>query len=385
VRIAYVYDVIHPYVPGGVQKRIWELSRRLVARGHEVTVFGMKHWQGEDVICSEGVRLWGVCPPRDLFVNGRRSITEALYFARKAVPALRREQFDVIDCQNFPYFPCFSAKIASVSKHSPLLITWHEVWGKHWDEYLGGKGFFGKIVERLVGRLSKVNLTGTRHNMRGLLSLGVPESRIKLISIGGISLNHIQGIHPASERYDIVFAGRLVDSKGPETLVRAMHCLKESGCNATAVIVGDGPEREKVEALSRELRIQDSIRFLGRIEDDDEVISVVKSAKLFVYPACPEGGWSISIIEANACGIPAVSVRTGPVGTNEVVVDGYNGLLVEKESAEAIAEKIKTILGSDHLRAELGRNALAFAREQDWDYLADKMVDCYSQAAYQAS
>jgi glycosyltransferase involved in cell wall biosynthesis len=385
MRIAYVYDVIHPYVSGGVQKRIWELSRRLVTRGHEVTLFGMKHWEGEDEIYSEGVRLWGVCPPRGLFVNGRRSISEALYFGWRVLPALRREQFDVIDCQNFPYFPCFSAKMASVSKHSPLLITWHEVWGKHWDEYLGAKGFFGKIVERLVGRLSKVNLTGTRHNMRGLLSLGVPESRIKLISIGGISLNHIQGIHPASERFDIVFAGRLVDSKGPETLVRAMHCLKSSNFNATAVIIGDGPERQKLEALSRELSIQDTVRFLGRIEDDDEVISVVKSAKLFVYPACPEGGWSISIIEANACGIPAVSVRTGPVGTNEVVIDGYNGLLVEKESAEAIAEKIKTILGSEQLRAELGRNALAFAREQDWDYLADKMVDCYSQAAYQAS
>jgi glycosyltransferase involved in cell wall biosynthesis len=385
VRIAYVYDVIHPYVPGGVQKRIWELSRRLVTRGHSVTVFGMKHWEGEDVVWTEGVRLWGVCPPRDLFVNGRRSIGTALYFGRKALPALQQEQFDIIDCQNFPYFPCFSAKIASVVKHSPLLITWHEVWGKHWDEYLGRKGPVGKVVERLVGRLSKVNLTGTRHNFRGLISIGVPESRIKLISIGGISLDQIQEISPASEKFDVVFAGRLVDSKGPETLVRAMHRLKEGNVNATAVIVGDGPEREKLEALSRELSIQDTVRFLGRIEDDNEVISVVKSARLFVYPACPEGGWSISIIEANACGLPAVSVKTGPVGTNEVVIDGYNGLLVERESAEAIAEKIKTVLQSEQLRGELSKNAIAFAREQDWDYLVDKMADCYSQAALQAS
>ena len=151
------------------------------------------------------------------------------------------------------------------------------------------------------------------------------------------------------------------------------------------MIVGDGPEREKLEVLSRDLHIQDSIRFLGRIEADDEVISIVKSAKLFVYPACPEGGWSISIIEANACGIPAVSVRTGPLGTNEVVVDGYNGLLAEQESAESIAQRVKTILENESLRAELGRNALAFAREQDWGYLADKMVDCYSQVVGQAS
>ncbi len=385
MRIAYVYDVIHPYVPGGVQKRIWELSRRLVAKGHEVTLFGMKHWEGENVVSREGVRLWGICPPKDLFVGSRRSISEALYVGWKSLPALSREKFDIIDCQNFPYFPCFSAKTASVFKHSPMLITWHEVWGKHWDEYLGRRGFFGKIVERLVARLSDVNLTGTKHNMRGLMALGIAETKIRLISIGGISFSHIQEIRPATETFDIVFAGRLVNSKGPETLVRSMHCLKESHFNATAVIVGDGPEREKLEVLSRELSIQDRIRFLGRIEDDREVISIVKGAKLFVYPACPEGGWSIGIIEANACGIPAVSVRIGPLGTNEVVVDGYNGLLAEQESAEAIAQRIRTLLQNEQMRAELGRNALAFAREQDWGYLADKMVDCYSQVVRQAS
>ena len=385
MRIAYVYDVIHPYVPGGVQKRIWELSRRLVAKGHEVTLFGMKHWEGEDVFQREGVRLWGICPPRDLFVNGRRSIGEALYLGWKTLPALQREQFDIIDCQNFPYFPCFSAKTASVFKHSPLVITWHEVWGRHWDDYLGRKGVFGKIVERLVARLSNVNLTGTRHNMRGLISLGIAQTKIRLISMGGISLSRIQEIPPATEKFDIVFAGRLVDSKGPETLLRSMHCLKESQTDASLVIVGDGPERAKLESLSRDLHIQDSIRFLGRIEDDDEVISIVKSAKLFVYPACPEGGWSISIVEANACGIPVVSVRTGPLGTNEVVVDGYNGLLAEQESPEAIAQRVKTILENESLRAELGKNGLVFAREQDWGYLADKMVDCYSQVVGQAS
>src|SRR4030042_2040565 len=83
MRIAYVYDVIYPYVTGGAQKRTWELGKRLAQRGHEVTIFGMKHWEGEDIICKEGVRVWGVCPPQELFVNGRRSIKEAIYFGKK--------------------------------------------------------------------------------------------------------------------------------------------------------------------------------------------------------------------------------------------------------------------------------------------------------------
>jgi len=52
MKIAFVYDVIYPYVKGGVEKRVWELAVRLSCRGHEVHIFGMKFWQGDDVLVS---------------------------------------------------------------------------------------------------------------------------------------------------------------------------------------------------------------------------------------------------------------------------------------------------------------------------------------------
>ncbi len=385
MKIAYVYDVIHPYVSGGVQKRIWELSRRLVAKGHEVTVNGKKHSEAEYAVQREGVRLWGICPPKDLFVHGRRSIAEAMYFGWRALPALPKERFDIIDCQNFPYFPCFSAKIASVFRRSPLLITWHEVWGQYWYQYLGRKGFFGAATERLTGRLAKVNLVGTRHNMDMLLSFGVKRDTITLLSIGGISLPDIQRIPPSGNTVDIIFAGRLIKAKGVATLLQALAYLKTNQFRASLSVVGDGPERATLEALCQQLGIQEVVRFHGRIEDDAEVISMMKSAKVFVYPASPEGGWAISIIEANACGLPAISFRSGTLGNNEVVVDGYNGLLADQPSADALGDKIRLVLEQQSLRAKLSHNALAFAREQDWDHLTVKMEECYSQAIVNAS
>ena len=59
MKIAFVYDTIHPYVAGGVQKRVWELAWRMAQRGHSVTIFGMKYWDGDDIFFKEGVRLWG--------------------------------------------------------------------------------------------------------------------------------------------------------------------------------------------------------------------------------------------------------------------------------------------------------------------------------------
>ena len=379
MRIAYVYDVIYPYVKGGAQKRIWELSTRLTAKGHQVTIFGMKHWEGADIMYKEGVRLWGVCPPQDLFVNGHRSMKEAIYVGCRTLPALSREEYDIIDCQNFPYFPCFSARIASTLRSSPLLITWHEVWDDYWKTYLGRAGVFGRLVERLTTRLAPMNAVGTIYNRDKLISIGANENKVSLVPIGGISFSDIEKVSPARESVDVIFVGRLVKSKGVDTLLHSIAHLREIPRKVSVAIVGGGPERENLEALSRDLGIQDTVRFFGRVEDDGEVISIMKSARVFVYPAEPEGGWSLSIIEANACGLPAISVRSGPLGTNEVVIDGHNGLLVADQSAPAIAEKIHLILEDEPLRARLSQNAVIAAKEQDWGNVTEKTEKLYCE------
>jgi glycosyltransferase involved in cell wall biosynthesis len=380
MRIAYVYDVIHPYVAGGVQKRIWEVSRRLARRGHQVTVFGMKHWQGDNVLRSEGVRLCGVCPPRPLFVNSHRSVRESLYFAWRILPPLLRERFDIIDCQNFPYFPCFSAAFHSLARRSRLIITWHEVWDNYWYDYLGRSGFFGRLVERATARMPCINATSTLHNKGRLVAIGAREGRIRVVPIGGVSLADVNRIPPSAERTHLIFVGRLTKPKGVDTLLRSIACLKANSVVATSTIIGDGPERGNLEGLARDLGIHEQVSFLGRIEDDARVISLMKSASIFVYPAMPEGTWSVSIVEANACGVPAVSVRAGKLGMNEVVSDGFNGLLVAEQSAEAIADKLRLLLENEPVRAELARNALAFAREQDWEVVAEKADILYCEA-----
>jgi glycosyltransferase involved in cell wall biosynthesis len=363
-----------------VQKRIWEVSRRLARRGHEVTVFGMKHWQGQDILRNEGVRLWGVCPPQPLFVNGRRSVRESLYFAGRILPPLLRESFDIIDCQNFPYFPCFSAAFHSLARRSRLIITWHEVWDSYWYDYLGRSGFFGRLVERAIARMPCINATGTLHNKGRLTAIGARESRIRVVPIGGVSLADVDKVPPSTERTDLIFVGRLTKPKGVDTLLRSIACLKANSIVATSTIIGDGPERSSLESLATDLGIHEQVSFLGRVEDDARVISLMKSARVFVYPAMPEGTWSVSVIEANACGVPAVSVRSGKLGMNEVVTDGFNGLLVAEQSAEAIADKLTLLLQHESTRAELARNALAFAREQDWDVVAEKADILYCEA-----
>ena len=63
MRVAYIYDAIYPDIPGGVERRIWEISKRLAKRGHDVHIFGMHLWNGGLIIQRDGVTIHGTADP----------------------------------------------------------------------------------------------------------------------------------------------------------------------------------------------------------------------------------------------------------------------------------------------------------------------------------
>jgi len=91
MRIAFVSNVVYPFVTGGAEKRIHEIGTRLADRGHDVTVYGRHFWDGPDEITHSGMTLQAVAPAADLYNDDRRSIAEAIDFAARALPPLRRQ------------------------------------------------------------------------------------------------------------------------------------------------------------------------------------------------------------------------------------------------------------------------------------------------------
>ena len=380
MKIALVYDGIYPFVKGGADKRYYEISKYLAEKGHEVHVFTMRWWGSEKMIIKDGVTLHGVCRPGRRYVKGRRSISEVIRFALALFPALLRQRFDVIECSEFPCLPCLPAKIVSMLRKSALVIGWWECWGNYWYEYLGNLGFIGKWVERKVKDFGDKIIVETEYNKELLSSWGADRNKIIVIP-SGAHFHEIQTVAKAEEEVDVIFVGRLVKIKGVHTLIEAIACLKREGKRVTLGIVGEGPERGNLQRLVQKWGLDERVRFYGSIEEEREMISVMKSAKVFVYPAAMEGGWALSGIEANACGLPVISVRSGPLGVVEAVIDGYNGLLAEEQSPQLIAEKISLALDDDNLRENLRRNALNFAQNYDWYRQAQRVEKVYESVA----
>jgi len=366
LKIAYVYDAVYPWVKGGAEMRIYELSRRLAARGHEVHCYGIKWWTGDDEIQREGVHLHGICPPMPLYVKGKRSIYEAAFFAGKLLSL--RTDCDVIDCQNFPYLSCFSAKLLSSLRGQKLFITWHEVWGDYWREYLGEKGRAGQAVEWAAARLTQRNIAVSERTHSELLDRG---ARGVQVVPNGIDWKKISGVMPSQEHSDVIYVGRLVEHKNVDLLIKALKIVKSEVPDIKALIVGDGPEAGKLKSLVLELGLEKNVLFLGFLEDYNEALALMKSSRIFATPSTREG-FGMAALEANACGLPVVTVKHRMNAVMDLVTKETGAVCQPTE--QAIAGAIcRTLQKKEKMR---GR-CIEEAKKYDWEEICDRATRVY--------
>jgi glycosyltransferase involved in cell wall biosynthesis len=371
MKIAFVYDVIYPYVKGGVEKRVWELAVRLAHRGHEVHLFGMKFWDGEDILIREGVFLHGVCPVQKLYVSGRRTIWQAIYFSIFLISPLLKEKFDIIDCQQFPLFSCFSSRFVSRIRKTSLVITWYEVWGDYWFDYLGYKGLIGKVTERIIASfkcpaISVSVLTANRFR-------SVFNKPVTIVIPVGIDISHIRSITPLTEESDIIFVGRLIKEKHVDLLVRAFGILSSEQPELRLLIIGEGPERDSIEKIIHELSLEDRIYYRGFKDNHDEIIARMKAAKVFVMPSTREG-FGITSLEALACGLPVVTVDQSTNAIRDLITE-KNGFLCSL-STKDLTDTTRTALIQ---HTEMKAACIASAAIFDWERIVSD-VETYYQS-----
>ena len=146
----------------------------------------------------------------------------------------------------------------------------------------------------------------------------------------------------------IACVARLRPGKGQETLLRALAHLPTQ--NYRCLLVGDGPQRQSVERLARELNLGDRVKFLGA-RDHDEITQILQLADIFVLPSRWEG-MPMAIMEAMAAGLPVIATDVG--GTGELVVHGDTGLLVRVGDVAGLAREIARLLDDPELRRRLG-------------------------------
>ncbi len=373
MKIAYIYDAIYPWVKGGAEKRMYELARRMVQHGHEVHCYSWGWWwqeHGKQDILYEGIHLHAVGEPKELYNNNRRSIQEALLFSVKLLPCLWKENFDLIDCQGFPFFSCFSAKAHALRGKSTLIITLLEVWGDYWYTYLGSLGFFGKMLEKMVLHLSNHMISISEKTKKDLLKIRKIEGTVVIPP--GIDYNEIEEVQPKNGEWDIIFAGRLIKEKRVDLLIRSLSMVKKNNSKISCLIIGNGPEINDLKKLANELDLVSNLKFIGFLENVSDLFSYMKSSKVFVLPSEREG-FGMVVLEANACGIPVVVVESSMNASVDLVQEGINGFIA-KANEKDMALKINQALNK---RENLKEKCIEFAKQYDWNEIVSLLEKYY--------
>ena len=175
----------------------------------------------------------------------------------------------------------------------------------------------------------------------------------------------------------ILTVGNLVDRKGHDTTIRALAKLLPSIPDVTYLIVGDGPYRASLEALTSELNVQEHVIFAGRQADTD-LAELYAICDLFVMPSREQlaakdvEGFGIVYLEAAACAKPVIGGRSG--GVPEAVVDGVTGLLVDPLDVEELCDAMRRLLTDHSLASRLGQQGRLRATSQfTWKQAADRV------------
>jgi len=310
-------------------------------------------------------------------------LPQALFLAERL---LRNEQFDLIHVQD-PFELGMLGLVLSTRHHLPLLVDLHADFIN--NPWWLAESFLNRlrhpIAVWVLRRADGVRITA-RSMDRLLQQLGIHPSRIHYLPGGGGSdVSTIALLHPkvtqirqrllgAKGKHIVLFVGRLVPQKDLRTWLKVAQYVtsRESGC--LFVIVGDGPERKKLEGLATRWGISQSIHFTGRISHAD-VPAWMQAADVLLLTSTYEGASWVRI-EAAAAGKPVVTTCAG--GAHDVVIDNVTGFVVPIKDAVSAGERVVTLLQNPELRERMGSAGQAhvfqnFNRLNEWP----KMVDIW--------
>ena len=365
MRILIGSDYFYPILPGGGEKRMYEIGRRL-AKNHEVHVITRKLANLTSYEKHENMYIHRVYVPSkrvalESFING-------LFFMGGAFfKSLDLGRFDVYAPQNF--FPVPPVWMVSKQMSTPTVVTIHDVfYVGEWIQQYGVKGSLMVLFEKMTLKLpyTKV-ITVSNASKEKLVMKGVPKEKIEVIP-NGVDLETFDRVEvKKSEKPRIIYVGRLIRYKHVDDLLVAFSRLD---LDAELYIVGEGPERKNLEALAGKLRVNDKVTFTGFVSEAHK-IKLLKSSHVLVLPSTTEG-FGIALVEAMAAKTPVIAADIPAL--RELVKDGKVGLLFKPRNIDELKAKIERLLIDAELQKKLSEIGYDLAKMKfAWDEIAKEV------------
>lgn len=372
MRILRVAQKVYPDVKGGGPYHVHAMSRDQADMGHDVTVLTVRTDPGlAHVEEREGytvVRYDSTASP----LGNEVSMGVARHL-------MRATDFDVVHAHSHLYFSTNLAAFARLSSETPLAITNHGLYSQTVPEELFD--LYLRSLGRWTFNRADIVFCYTSTERERLQDLGVL-SRIEVVPNGidksrftpeGLECELIESDGPV-----VLFVGRLVEGKRPDTAIRTLEILLERNADTKLYLCGDGPLRDDLETLATDCGVADQVSFLGQVPYD-EMPRVYRSADVLIQPSRAEGV-PRTVLEAVASGTPVV---TSDLDQIKSIVE-RNGQVVHNRNCEqfaiALEEEISESSSQDRYGCQSGFEVHDWSRTVERTTEILENVYCYNES-----
>lgn len=372
MRVLFVTQDFPPDL-GGIQTYSWEVAPRLAERCEQFLLIAPARPGDEDVDASLDFPVHRLSVRPDLL--GLRALPHVLRLSR-------RFHFDA--AFHVQWQTAFASLLARRCTASPahIAVTLHgkdtvfnpfDLFPLEWG--------YDALRRTAIGAADHV-LPVSRFLARRAQHLGATEEQITVVP----NATNPDVFYPdpapalreeldAENRPIVVSAGRLVPKKGFDTAIRTIRQVADDLPEVLLLIAGEGPEASSLQQLARDLQVEEHVRFLGRVSQE-QLRRYYSLADVFMMVGREEPGdiegFGLVYLEANACGTPTLGARVG--GVPDAIQDEHTGLLVPPEDPTAAAQALTRLLTDPDLAERLGEQGRdRVLREANWDAVAERL------------
>ena len=307
---------------------------------------------------------------------------------------IQRGDYDLVHAIT-PMQPRYPFKVIKACAHTPVMIgpinggvpfpPGFEEIAKQEYAYLNFLRAVGRsLIPGYVETYKKADkiLAGSTYTLNMIKDMfAIPDNRIELFYENGIGSSFLTETKKITKgpKINLLFVGRLVPYKCADILIEAVSRLEPRVREKVYLtIVGDGQEKNSLEAQVRELNLVEKVKFVGWV-NQEETLEYYQQADIFSFPSIREFGGAV-VLEAMACGLPCIVPNNGGIG--EYVTE-ETGFKIEPNSREYVTQeftnKIKILVEDDKLRESMSAKGIERAREFEWENKARKIVDIYEK------
>ena len=371
LRICFIQEPLH----AGVGRHTVDAARELAGRGHEIHVLyspvRLEPQYLADLTAHPRIRCHAIPMRPDLSAKDIAAFWQVRRYVRRNGP------FDIIHGE--------SSKGGGFARLLKLCGARRVLYSPHAFVTLSpllplAKRLAFASIELLLSHLSDAIICSSQSERQHALSLGIAAKKLALVVNGrtvpaGREREEIRrdlGFAPG--QIVIGFVGRLESQKAPKRLIEACVKLLPKLPQLHLLMIGDGPEREELQARLRKAQLADRATWLGAVD----AVQIMPAMDILAMPSLYEG-FAYVLVEALHAGLPMVATPVG--GTHESITSGKNGIIVPHHPIEPLVAALRQ-LGLD---AAMRRRMGEASRERAAYFSVPRMVDALEQLYYQVA